>query len=340
MNIGFITSCSYKCTTRASIRSSDYNQYRAHGRNVFEVVRKLSNYTDTLYDIGEFSISDKLTSRDDDIYFDFNNSGFKYSEITWNKFRALPGKKVVFILYYYSYNKESLDYIRKVLESDDIAVKIYYQSDDEIFFPGYMMHNISLNLLPNNFDLVLNGHAYIDTGLYSPMITSDTYKPVTTKKPEYDFYVNIFQDSRVLDFYTEHLPDAKFIVQTNEAVGEYLADRPNVVINVSSGRNTKLADIIENARKCKYYLIPNTYRKYARDWYTLHYVQDTMYTHKMIEAYLANRITIGDVSPDILQASLDADWYNRSEIISVDPVQVAREIWEESLKIIIDRILR
>lgn len=339
MNIGFITSCSYKCTTRSSIRANDYNQYRAHGRNLFEVVRKLSNYTDTLYDIGEFSIADELTYRDDDIYFDFNNSDLKYSEITFEKFRRLPGKKVIFVLYYYSYSKESLYYLRKVLESD-IDVKIYYQSDDELFYPGYTMNHISHNNLPNNFDLILNGHAYINTGLYSPMIASDTYEPISTEKPEYDFYVNIFQDSRVLDFYTENLPDAKFIVQTNEAVGEYLVDRPNVVIKISPGRNTRLGDIIENARKCKYYLIPNTYRKYANDWYTLHYVQDTMYTHKMIEAYLANRITIGDVSPDVLQASLMADWYNRWTIISLDPVQVAREIWEESLKTIIERILR
>lgn len=319
ISVGFLTSSSPEHTARYGIRNGDYNQFRAHGLFVADLAEKFGS---TLYDIGETKMGGELTMYDDDIFYHtaFRENPLDYAEVTMNEFKELPGIKIVVMLYTYMYSDESRKYFYDQL-TDGIDGIIYYSSDDEMYYPNYFMNDLennaewksSLTKIKEKLIITLSGHSYCDysslgPSMYLPMYPNrgllESYLLVKLRNHsdrKYDFMVECFTSTQILDRYFKLMPDSKFLVVTNSDLAPYIKSVPDGSdVVVTDGRNTNLADLIELSGKCKYVLVGNTYYRGHNDWYRTHYTQDTMYTAKYLVAYYADRAVIGDVDDSIL----------------------------------------
>lgn len=331
LNVGFITSNSFSSTCKNDIEKREYNSFRAHGLGVVDVSAGLG--VTTLYDIGESKSksSPYLFNEHDDLTIHINSSKLEGSlEITFDEFLNLPGKHVVFMLYVYMASDPAREYIVKYLTDSRLDGIIYYASDDEMYYRGYFLEGLicdyhgrfgGLGIYPKIKDkliAIISGHNYcrnythLCTNCYFlPMYPNQDYKSILdfeyncnlSESPKYDFFLNCFHDSRMLERIFKHLDKHSFLVITNEVVNKYI-DRTKLPkgteIIVFEGRNVPLSTIVKLVKKCRVYYLPNTY-VHLDSWYETHYVQDTMYTHKYLEAYYANVPVIsGDISDDTM----------------------------------------
>lgn len=334
-NIGIITTDSFKQTMHKGIEDGDYNQARAHLYNVMMIAKSLGEYT--IYDIGE--AKSKKTKVYDDITLHEESLGMHVNEVTLKDYVTHKGIRLIFYLYNYLDTKEKRSYfVRSFLFADQV---VYYASDDEVYYPDYALHliaNRKLKVQTSKIKLILSGHSYAKyygsigpKCLHYPMIPDVNAEiPIPTLcTPQYDFFLNAFHHSDVVKDYATKLSNRSILVATNDVIGPYIKAMklPNIAVKEFRGRNIPLQDLISMAVDCKYYLIPNTYY-HTDEWYHHRYPQSIMYTHKVIEAFYANRVCIGDLSDQELKLlnKKDIPFLSRKKYYSQygkDPVQIA-----------------
>lgn len=288
-----------------------YNPARAHIHNVIKIAQYLG--IKEIYDVGE-SINYPPS---DDLALHAYYSTVKLTPIKLEQLRHLTGFKIAVMLYCFIDDSEKMNYFRSV--SDAVDKIIYYASDDELYYQGYFLEiwsragNEFINL--NKLMMILSGHCY---SVDYPKLTKEVYHlpmyPNLKIKefyelckdyqsyPSLDFFLNCHHHTRVAVDYIHNMPNRSFLIFTNEAIynyfDEHLKHMENVQFLISKGANTELLEILAMISKCKYYLIPNTYY-HTSDWYKEgHYHQSVMYTHKVLEAYYANRMILGDLTED------------------------------------------
>jgi hypothetical protein len=334
LHIGFVTSDSHRATSRCLVRMGGYNQFRAHGLAVVDIARRLT--TNPVVDIGETLSSRNLfpigfDSSDDDLGVHFRSRVSSemikdaYKESTFEDFLRTPGKHIVIMLY--TYVDQNYEYLRHYLTDPRLDGIIYYASDDEMYYPGYFLEKCLrseygivggldyYSKIKDKLIMVISGHNYCkdysrltDTCIHLPMYPNMDYKRKVAASPEpkikYDFFLNCFHDSRLLDRILATLDNRTFLIVTNDAVGNYIDTKAlpkGTDVWVFDGRNITLDNLVTLIRQCKYYYLPNTYA-HIHPWYHTHYTQDIMYTHKCIEAFYADRVIVGgDISDEAMR---------------------------------------
>lgn len=333
LHIGFITSDSHKSTCRKSIREGDYNQFRAHGLSVIDITRGITN---NICDIGEVKSKrpelelDKELDDDLGIHFNsrrrWNQSVIQYSEASFEEFLSIPGTHVIFMLYMYV-TDDNREYLRKYLTDPRLDGIVYYASDDEMYYKGYFLEGLlrdyygkseGLDLymkIKDKLIAILSGHNYCKSYfelcpycIHLPMYPNSDYKDdiIDTHSEinmQYDFFLNCFHDSRMLNRILTRLNNHSFLIVTNDTIGQYIDESilpAGSKIEIFRGRNIPLRTLVKLIRQCRYYYLPNTY-VHIDKWYETHYHQDIMYTHKYLEAYYANRLVMGgDMTDEIM----------------------------------------
>lgn len=374
MRIGIVTTDSFERTINYSLEIGKYNQARAHVNNIIQIAKIVNNGPVTIYDIGEKRSRNNDEVLDDlDLYERGDDVVFLPCSMV-EFFNDEEDKYIIFYLYYYIDSKASEEYLYKLSEHKHLA--IYYASDDEVYFDHYLLRELlngNFPALKENLKMILSGHMYsidypglCDYIFHLPMFPNKALQAHfsvdndITKDCPYDIFVNCHHHTRLMEHLLLKLPNRKILAFMNKGILDYLKmllgtndlseKFPNVDVIYSDGANTLLEEIIKFVRRCKVYLLPNTYY-HVDDWYREgHYPQSIMYTHKMLEAFYSNRLVLGDCAMQHLDeinalpefnVPTRKEYYNQILGIS-DPMIIVRnkamETTKEVAKIIIDLI--
>lgn len=304
MIFAIINTDSYQGTALFNCSNNRYDQTRAHGVNILELASKLGVHT--ILDVGEVVTLKCETSILPDIYEHSKDYDVEISQCSLDHLSELKDCEsiVVFVVHYFI-TDENRTYLYDVFNK--LNSIIYYTSDNEYYYRDYflneLMHDNLKGLKRDSLKMILSGHAYSSSfnlgvpSFYLPMIPNLSYKKRFKELPvNYDIFINCHHHSKILsEIFDSGL---KFKVFSNESVGKFIERKFKGKLILSKGSNTPSDELTREIMECQFYFIPNTYH-HIDPWYVNHYNQVTMYTHKMIEAFYADRIHIGDLPVNV-----------------------------------------